>query len=587
MEGFGVQRQHLTHGTSWLAIGLVVALAIVPLWLAVNRLSMVTGLHPAEAMLMFPSQPGAMEALRFSFLEASISTLLTVAVGAPLAWALGRYEWRRHRGLRSLFSLPFVTPPVVAAAGFLALISSGGWLYNVGIDLRTETGVVGKLSEATGWAHPGHMVALVLAHAWFNISLMIRFVEPIVAQLSPNWDEQLRMLPQGRSRWHRVRHLWWPLLGPAVTVAAAYTFFFAFTSFAMVKWLAPSAHTLESLMASLGGSAGIPGYRVGTSVTVLSIALIQGALMLLMFSLAGRYEQRHVAVMAMNAEHDARRQRGPPPFRVKLAIGVAVLMTLLPYVSILLGSVQRRSTDVGGGLQEKWTLEGWKRLLDGDISTSTLAEAAGMSLAYAVVTLVVALPLGYAVTWKLVDLRQRGHARVASALDLMCMVPLSMSAVMIGLGMVVGLLTWSPGLFQWTLLPVVPHVLLLLPFIIRLLTPALARINPAYTEQADLLGIGGWRRWWLGKGAHLMPTFTVAASLALAFSLGEFGATYLMVRVGSWDSLSILVDQLLGRPKFDPIVMPTAFAAATSLMGLTLMVLWLNEGLRRNRGEAP
>lgn len=84
-----------------------------------------------------------------------------------------------------------------------------------------------------------------------------------------------------------------------------------------------------------------------------------------------------------------------------------------------------------------------------------------------------------------------------------------------------------------------------------------------------------------------MPTFTVAASLALAFSLGEFGATYLMVRVGSWDSLSILVDQLLGRPKFDPIVMPTAFAAATSLMGLTLMVLWLNEGLRRNRGEAP
>lgn len=585
MGGYGVKRHLLSNGASWMAIGLVIGMAVIPLLLALGRLATVTDLTPMEAVMAFPSQPGAMEALHFSFLEAILSTVLTVAVGVPLAWSLGRYEWRWHRGLRSLFSLPFVTPPVVAAAGFLALISSGGWLYKAGLDLRTETGMLGTISEVTGWAHPGHMIALVLAHAWFNVSLMIRFVEPIVAQLSPNWDEQLRILPQGSTRSQRLRHLWWPLLGPAVTVASAYTFFFAFTSFALVKWLSPSAHTLESLMASLGGTAGIPNYRLDASVTVFSVALIQGALMLLMFGLAGRYEQRHLAVMSMNAEHDARRQRGPPTVAVKAAVGLAAALTMLPYASIIFGSVRRRSTDIGGGVSDQWTLEGWRRLFSGDVSTTTFAEAAGMSLAYAVITLLVALPLGYAVTWKLVNLRQRGHPRLAGMLDLLCMVPLSMSAVMIGLGMVVGLLTWSPGLFQWTLLPVVPHVLLLLPFVIRLFTPALARIDPAFTEQADLLGITGWQRWWLGKGALLVPTFTVAGSLALAFSLGEFGATYLMVRVGSWDSLSILVDQLLGRPKFDPLVMPTALAAATSLMGLTLMVLWLNEGLRRNRSE--
>jgi len=52
------------------------------------------------------------------------------------------------------------------------------------------------------------------------------------------------------------------------------------------------------------------------------------------------------------------------------------------------------------------------------------------------------------------------------------------------------------------------------------------------------------------------------------------------VRVGSWDSLSIMVDQVGSRPKFDPFVLPTAMALATVLMVVTLMVLTVNERAR-------
>ena len=76
----------------------------------------------------------------------------------------------------------------------------------------------------------------------------------------------------------------------------------------------------------------------------------------------------------------------------------------------------------------------------------------------------------------------------------------------------------------------------------------------------------------------------MATSLSLAFSLGEFGASYLVVRVGSWDSLSIMVDTVTGRPKFDPVVMPTAMALASTLMLLTFIILGLNERLRTRGG---
>jgi len=207
-------------------------------------------------------------------------------------------------------------------------------------------------------------------------------------------------------------------------------------------------------------------------------------------------------------------------------------------------------------------------------------DALANSLTYAALTLVVALPLGYAVASSLVRLRQGGHRRVAGLLDSLCMLPLSMSAVMVGLGMVAGILRWYPDLFSFPYLPVVPHVMLVLPFVIRLLTPAMERIEPKFAEQASLLSLSPFAFWWHSRGSFLVVPATMAASLCLAFSLGEFGATYLVVRVGSWDSLSIMVDQVGSRPKFDPFVLPTAMALATVLMVVTLMVLTVNEGAR-------
>jgi len=502
-----------------------------------------------------------------------------VAIGLPLAWAFGRYSWSRMRLKRSLLFLPFVTPPIVAAAGFLALLSPGGIVYALGIDLRGETGIIGWMASATGWEHPGHFIALITAHVWFNLSLVVRFVEPVVAQLDPRWEEQLRLLPAGQTRLGRIQHLWIPILGPATTVAAAYTFFFSFTSFAMVKWLAPASNTLESLLGEMGGTAGIEGYRVEASLAVLGIATFQTVMMLLMLILAGRFERKHSQVLSLHHEEANRRKHGAAPRVWSWFANGLLIMLLAPLVSVVVASFRVRSSN-GATAGYEWTFEGWKRAWSGDFSTVPVYDALANSLTYAVITLLVALPLGYAVASSLVTLRREGHRRVAGMLDSLCMLPLSMSAVMVGLGMVAGILRWYPDLFSFPYLPVVPHVMLVLPFVIRLLTPAMERIEPKFAEQASLLSLGPLAFWWHSRGSFLVVPATMAASLCLAFSLGEFGATYLVVRVGSWDSLSIMVDQVASRPKFDPFVLPTAMALATVLMVVTLMVLTVNERAR-------
>ena len=579
MPPHSVMRTGRIPVTHWVAVVLVIALGLFPISLALLRLWAVTGISPVQALFTVHQQPGAMEALRFSMMEAFVSTVVTVGLGLPIAWGFGRYQWRHLRLKRALLFLPFVTPPIVAAVGFLALLSPDGLVYRLGLDMRGETGLVGWVASTTGWAHPGHFVALVVAHVWFNLSLVVRFVEPVVAQLDPAWEEQLALLPAGQSRTGRLQHLWMPVLGPATLVAATYTFFFSFTSFALVKYLAPSSNTMESLLGEVGGSAGIAGYQVETSLAVLAIATCQMMLMLVMLIMAGRFERRHSQVLALHHESMNRERHGPPTQAMSWFVNGTLVLLLAPLVSVVLASFRVRSTGPSGpGTQ--WTLEGWRRAWSGDFSTVPLMDALTNSLNYAGFTVVIALPLGYAVASCLVALRQRGRRKTAGVLDSLCMLPLSMSAVMVGLGMVAGILRWFPEMFSFPYLPVVPHIMLVLPFVIRLMVPAIERIDPVFAEQASLLSMKPLAFWWHSRGSFLVVPATMAASLCLAFSLGEFGATFLIVRVGSWDSLSIMVDQVASRPKFDPYVFPTAMALATILMVVTLLVLAINERAR-------
>ena len=46
---------------------------------------------------------------------------------------------------------------------------------------------------------------------------------------------------------------------------------------------------------------------------------------------------------------------------------------------------------------------------------------------------------------------------------------------------------------------------------------------------------------------HCKPQIIVSAALSMAFSLGEFGASWMLSGIGNWVTLSTLTDQLMSR----------------------------------------
>lgn len=583
MNHFNFEKKYFNYLQKIIAISAVVIFAVLsfmPLFFAIKRLQTVTGVSVFSAISTFFDRPANLESLSFTLVEASVSALATVLIGLPIAWHLARSEWKHVRLVRALLAVPFVTPAIVAAMGFLALISEGGLLWSVGIDLRLETGIIGVMAETFGWQHPGHFIALILAHAWFNLSLVIRFVEPPLATFDPRWEEQLSLLPGGNSRINRLRNLWIPFIGPAILCSAVMTFLFSFTSFALVKWLTPFSTTMESSMANMGGAAGIMGYRVDASMVILSTSAVQFLILMITLILLTMLQRRNNSRVSMISENVARNNRGKLSNIGKITIFSGLIFTLAPMISIFIASFRIRTSIGNGQFTERYSFDAWVAAWQGDLSYVSASEALSNSLIYAVVTLLVSLPLGWILSSTIHSLEKSNRMKLAKFVDVLSMLPLAISAVMVGLGILLGILRYNSSLFSFFLIPVLPHIMLTTPFVVRIMTPAMRAIDPAFEQQAKLLNLSPLQCWWHGRLSFLRGPAIVAASLTLAFSLGEFGASWILVRTGSWDTLSILVDQLMSRPKFDPMVQPVAMATASMLMILTFILFVIAERFR-------
>ncbi|MGB0781039.1 MAG: ABC transporter permease, partial [Candidatus Poseidoniaceae archaeon] len=472
-------------------VAVYLGLILIPVVLALDRLVFVTGSNPIEAIFRLDEHPLALEAVQFTFIQATLSALLTLAIGLPIAWWLGRYEWKHIGLIRAALTLPFVTPTVVAAMGFLALINQGGILAYIGIDLRNETGFIGSLSASLGIENTGHIIALLLAHAWFNLALVIRFVEPKIATLPPRYEDAFRMLPVGTSPLERLRRFWWPMLRTSILSAFVFTFIFSFTSFALVRWLAPEYWTIESLMAIEGGAAGIPGYREDVSLLVLGGATLQGIVLLTALGIAGKWQQKQSYEIELVSEHYARKTIGKPNLLQRFGMFSACTFALAPLFLMALASVRIRDRTSDS---YRWSTEAWRYAFDGNLTYASVPEALMNSLFYAIGCLLVACILGFFVAQTIHSLEERNKPKLAQTIDVLSMLPLALSGVMVGLGVLLGILKVWPALFSWYALPILPHAMLTTPFVVRILLPAMREIDSDYEEAGKILGYNQYQR---------------------------------------------------------------------------------------------
>ena len=152
----------------------------------------------------------------FTFYQAALSTILTFALGLPSAILFSRFNFRGKSLLRALTAVPFMLPTVVVASSFSALFGAHGLLA----------------------VHPSPFALIILAHVFYNTTIVIRIVGNALSHLDPKLDHAARSL--GANSLRVWRHITLPLLRPSMLAAALLVFLFDFTSFGVILLLGGS-----------------------------------------------------------------------------------------------------------------------------------------------------------------------------------------------------------------------------------------------------------------------------------------------------------------------------------------------------------
>lgn len=434
--------------------------------------------------------------LRFTLLQATLSTLLSLVVALPVALALARQNNFPGRiWLVRLMALPMGLPVLIGALGLIGIFG--------------RQGLVNSALAALGLDQPISIYGLsgiLIAHVFFNFPLATRMMLSALERLPQEYWRLTATL--GMKRLAILRYVELPALARVIPAAAGLIFMLCATSFTLVLVLGggPAATTLEvAIYQSLRFDFDPPrAVALALMQIVVTVAILLG------LSLLPKADEEAPGEGRRWNRFDGRSLAARTGD--SLAILLATLFLLAPLAMIVVSGL---SSDL-----VRLALE------------PQFAKALLTSLWIALCAGLMAVVAGFGIlkaSHVIADRRQSTFAGkalaffLAGASSLVLLVP----PVVLGTGWLLAIRPFADVTVFAPALIAAINMLMALPFVIRVLGPAL-RNHAARTDRlAASLGLSGWNRLRTVDWPILARPAFMALSFAMALSLGDLGAVAL------------------------------------------------------------
>jgi thiamine transport system permease protein len=484
-------------------LGLALAAGFLPvLWLGV-----VQGFSRFDSYII--------RVLIFTVVQAGLSTLISVAIGLPLARALARRQSFFGRGMIvRLFNLPLALPAIVVIIGIIQVYGARGWL--------------GGMLDIYG------LQGILVAHVFFNFPLAARLLLAELERIpAESWKLAAQLGLKPLDIWRLVE---WPQLRGSVPGIALLIFLLCAASFAIVLTLGggPRATTLEvAIYQAL--RADFDPQRAAV------LALVQLALCSSLALLAQRFGglmPGWPALRAMPRRYDG--QGAAKRIWDGSFIAVALLLLLPPLLAIIMSGLVQFRVDMP--------------LLQA-LATSLALGSSSAILAFALVW-----PLSSRAARSPVWRRWSGLAVLASWI-----VPPAVLAT----GWFVVLISYAGMGGLSAFLVIAMNALMALPFVYQSLSPALAQSAEAHDRLCASFGLRGWNRFRRIDLPALKKPIGLSLVMALILSLGDLTAISLFGTQG-FVTLPALIYRQMGSYRFDD-ASGTALVLAMLVLALTTL----------------
>lgn len=431
--------------------------------------------------------------LRFTLLQAALSTVLSVGLAIPVARALARQQHFAGRiWIIRLMAVPMGLPVLIGAIGMLGIWGRHGLLNQalLAIGLSQPISIYG-------------LTGILIAHVFFNLPLACRLMLAGLERVPAEY--WLLSAGLGMRPGSVFRFVEWPVLRGLIPGIAGLIFMLCATSFTLVLTLGggPAATTLEVAIYQALRFDFDPGRAVALSLMQIAVtAIVLGAMARFPTGddhglTAGRRTRR------IDGEQTATR-----------LIDAALLLLAALFVGLPLATVA-----VTGLKADLVKLIGQPVFIQAAITSLAIALSAG---ALSVLTSLAIIRARHAIT------ARRSKAAtlsiVAIALRASSSLVLLVPPIVLATGWFLALRPIVDPTRFAALLIVLINALMALPFVIRVLDPAYVIHHQRTDRLATSLGLAGLARYRLVDWPGLRRPVLMALSFAMALSLGDLGA---------------------------------------------------------------
>lgn len=427
--------------------------------------------------------------VRFSFWQAFLSALLSVAPAVFLARALYRRRFPGRLALLRLCGMTLILPVLVGVFGILSVYGRQGWLSVLAHKLGME------------WTFsPYGLQGILLAHVFFNLPMASRLLLGALEQIP---GEQRQLAAQlGMRGWSFFRYVEWPWLRRQIPPTAALIFMLCFASFATVLSLGggPQATTIELAIYQALSYDYDPA-----RAAVLALVQMICCLGLVLLS------QRLSKTFAVGS-HQIQGWRNPEDRLLSriadvALITLALLLLLPPLLAVIIDGLN---------------LSLWHVL-----SQPVLWQAVGTSLRIALAAGILCVTLTMMLLWSSRELRARQQQLAGQALELSGMLILAMPGIVLATGFFlllnnsVGLPSSADGIVIFT------NALMAIPYTLKVLENPMRDVTARYSLLCQSLGMEGFRRLQVVELRALKAPLAQAMAFACVLSIGDFGVVAL------------------------------------------------------------
>jgi thiamine transport system permease protein len=439
---------------------------------------------------------------KFTFLEATLSTILTLIIGLPVGYIFGKYNFPLKKFFLSFLTVPFVLPGVFVALGVITVLGPNGLISSI-LNLPIPESV------AFGW------IGILYAHVFYNIPLMIHWVSFSIRQSDPEIEEVAKSL--GSKGWHKFRRITLPTILPGIIVASLLTFIFCFLSYPVVTILGGiSLRTMEVNIASTYKTFPLTGKSMAASLAFIQFMIMIVFVYFYMRSLKVMTEKRKVG-RSETLKKLPELSKSSIKILITFYLAFLFLFDALIFIGILNKSLRDSYTNL-------LTLNNFVSVFSYIPSRFLGVEpsrAIFNSLFFAISSVYITSILAVGALL----LREKLSKKMLIILDTFIFLPVAASSITLALGIIRGFNMFDVFYSDIWFFIIVTHSIICFPFIMRAFSNARDRVDPDLVDTSRSLGSNRLETLLRVEIPLIFPSIIVGMIFAFSLSIGEFTAT--------------------------------------------------------------